>query len=387
MHSIYQVQADAPYDTLEHLGGGSSGSVYRVQLRGTNEHFARKSIKIPPAGRTQRQQTIDKIKEEARIIRRLRNNPHIVEVVSTYEIKTGFSPTFCILLLPVADCDLGSMLEQVDQMSEDDEKRDAIRTMRHWAACLIRATDYMHYNHVKHKDIKPTNILVRGDEIYITDFGIAKDFLPDASSASTAWQVDGTRRYCPPEALNQERRGRASDVFSLGCCLLELATVMITCGQLATLKQAIGRSYGESEESVLRWIYYLFNGLAYRSLRRHNTEDTAHPSTSIDSVVLQHAFMLPALAFTMMDTTASKRITARQLVTLVSVWAKDMYCKKCRLGAPDEDPTLGLHSKFKSRREMEYPEHPENVLEPAFVVPHNWEEAKELWLKDHMWWS
>ncbi|KAJ4376320.1 hypothetical protein N0V83_001603 [Neocucurbitaria cava] len=382
IHSVYERQADAPYDTLESLGGGSSGIVDRVKLRGSNEYYARKSIRIPPAGRTQRDQRITKIKEEARIIRRLRNNPHIVEVVSTYETRAGFNPTFCILLLPIADCDLGSMLEHVDQMVEGEEKRSVIRTMKHWAACLARATDYMHYNCVKHKDIKPSNILVRGDEIYITDFGIAKDFLPDTDSASTAWQAEGTRRYCPPEVLNQGRRGRASDVYSLGCCFLELATVTITCGKLALLKQVVGQTYAESEQRVLRWIYFLFSELAFRSFRRHTTSNNPD-----DDVVLQHAVLLPALAFTMMDSTASKRITARQLVTLISVWDKELYCNSCRVGAPGEDPTLGLHSKFKSRKDLDYPQNPMDALKPDFSpLPESWEDAKMKWLKDHMWW-
>src|SRR6185295_7068579 len=107
--------------------------------------------------------------------------------------------------------------------------------------------------------------------------------------------VDGTRRYCPPEALNQGRRGRASDIFSLGCCFLEMATVMIISGQLGALRQR-DLVYAEKEEHVLRWIYYLFSELAF--LRRNRVEGHGvESSTSTENLLLKHAPPLPALAF------------------------------------------------------------------------------------------
>lgn len=43
-------------------------------------------------------------------------------------------------------------------------------------------------------------------------------------------QTDGliarSRKYCSPEVYDGELRGRASDIFSLGCIFLEMATVM-----------------------------------------------------------------------------------------------------------------------------------------------------------------
>ncbi|ORX98810.1 kinase-like domain-containing protein [Clohesyomyces aquaticus] len=383
IHRTYDNQEDAPFEHLNHLGHGSSGFVDQVQRRASKdkEIYARKCIKLPAQAKSAsrrelRDAKIKKIEEEARIIRQLRNNPHIVEVVETYETTSGHRPLFCIILLPLADRDLGDMITHVGQLPEGEEKNDAIRTMRHWAACLVRATDYMHERRVKHKDIKPGNILVRGEEIWITDFGIAKEFL-EQNSESIATHFEGTRTYCPPEALNNEKRGRASDMFSLGCCFLEMATVMITNGKLEDLKQLRkGMPYAESEQGVLRWIFYLFSIIA-----------TWNPRT----VVLRRAvLLLPAFAFVMMDPNSAQRITARQLVILISVFQEDMFCGLCRKGVPKEDPIHGLHSKFKSRREspeLEYPADPEDVLKPEFQVPANWEAAKKYWLKDHMWWS
>jgi hypothetical protein len=89
-----------------------------------------------------------------------------------------------------------------------------------------------------------------------------------------------------------------------------------------------------------------------------------------------------------MDPKPAQKTIVRQLVILISV-VQDMYCGKCRVGVPKEDPIHGLHSKFKSRgssSELQYPADPENVLKPGFAVLPDWEAAKRYWLKDHMWW-
>ncbi|KAF2464385.1 kinase-like protein [Lindgomyces ingoldianus] len=393
-HQTYRNQEDAPFEYIKLLGRGSGGTVDEVRHRTTKDIYARKCINLPPQAKSTSKQEwraakMKKIEEEARIIRRLRNNPHIVEVVGTYETTDGYRPLFCIILLPLAERDLGDMITHVAQLQEGEEKNDAIRTMRHWGACLVRATNYMHERRVKHKDIKPGNILVRGEEIWITDFGIAKEFL-DQNSESVATHVEGTLTYCPPEALNNKRRGRASDMFSLGCCFLEMATVMITDGKLEDLKQLRkGKPYAESEQVILRWIFYLFSVLAARNLRIAQTTgfQDSMSSTSSDAIVVRHAVLLPAFAFVMMDPNSAQRITARQLVILISVFQEDMYCAKCKVGVPKEDPMHGLHSKFKSRKEspeLEYPPNPEDVLKPGFPVPVDWEAAKRDWLKEHI---
>jgi serine/threonine protein kinase len=398
IHQTYREQHDAPFTYIGLLGRGSGGTVEQVRHKQTSEIYARKSINLPRRtnSRSREAETdakVKKIEEEARIIRRLRNNPHIVEVVETYATTSHNHPLFCIILLPLAENDLKDVITDVGNMQQGPQKDEAIHKMRHWAACLVRATDYMHDRRVKHKDIKPGNILIRGEDIWITDFGIAKDFLEE-DSESSATHVDGTRAYCPPERLEYKRVGKASDIFSLGCCFLEMATVIIADQKLDMLKNLRkenpyfeARPYAEAQKGVLRWIFYLFSVLAARKKLQTNsaTDSTAFHAASDPG----RATLLPAFALLMMDPKSAQRITARQLVILISVLQEDMYCGKCRVGVPKEDPIHGLHSKFKSRAsspKLRYPADPEDVLKPGFEVPTNWEAAKSYWLKDHMWW-
>lgn len=59
-----------------------------------------------------------------------------------------------------------------------------------------------------------------------TDFGIAVDFETMTETFTTGSTVRGTRRYYAPEVAYHGQRGRRSDVYSLGCVFLEIATVL-----------------------------------------------------------------------------------------------------------------------------------------------------------------
>jgi len=87
---------------------------------------------------------------------------------------------------------------------------------------LVSALAFAHAKRIKHEDIKPRNILIKDRQPYLADFGCAKDFSELEHSASVDTLGFGTPVYWPPESLP---RGRAADVFSLGCVFSEMLTV------------------------------------------------------------------------------------------------------------------------------------------------------------------
>lgn len=79
-------------------------------------------------------------------------------------------------------------------------------------------------------DIKPQNILVRRNrsnstglmfEVYVADFGIARSYDKAEEIMTDGW-TSFTRKYAAPEVVQQESRGLAADIFSLGCIFLEM---------------------------------------------------------------------------------------------------------------------------------------------------------------------
>src|SRR4051812_33453150 len=85
------------------------------------------------------------------------------------------------------------------------------------------ALDASHERGVVHRDIKPGNVLIEGERVWLTDFGAGKDL--DARDTRTATgQWVGTVDYVAPELLDGETATPRSDVYSLGCLLFETLT-------------------------------------------------------------------------------------------------------------------------------------------------------------------
>ncbi|MFN7290951.1 MAG: serine/threonine protein kinase [Pirellula sp.] len=90
-------------------------------------------------------------------------------------------------------------------------------------ADLANALGYAHRQRILHRDIKPANLILdRGGAIWVTDFGLARRL--DADGATQAGEVLGTIRYMAPEQIAGGGDARM-DIYSLGLCLYELATL------------------------------------------------------------------------------------------------------------------------------------------------------------------
>jgi hypothetical protein len=225
-HVTFFQKEDVPLVLLSHLGASITAKVDKMLCR-----------RIAVAKKTMRCSRGSTIKDAAREVYHLQNlhHFHIVQLVGSYLQGRDFS----ILMYPVADCHLGTFMEDTADMKDDlsldygevvlEERLDFLS---HSMNCLTSAIAYIHDNTTKHMDIKPQNILVREApfdldkrRVYLADFGLSRSFAAQGHS-----QTDGptsrTPRYCAPEVYQYERRGRSADVFSLGCVFTEILTVI-----------------------------------------------------------------------------------------------------------------------------------------------------------------
>lgn len=85
---------------------------------------------------------------------------------------------------------------------------------------ILLGLQYLHDQGVIHRDIKGANILTTKDgKVKLADFGVSTSTLAGADKEA---QVVGTPYWMAPEIIQLSGATPASDIWSLGCTVIEL---------------------------------------------------------------------------------------------------------------------------------------------------------------------
>ncbi|KAH0548299.1 hypothetical protein GP486_008003, partial [Trichoglossum hirsutum] len=204
-----------PFEPLRFLGHGSFACVEEVRHTSDGAIFARKSIRVLAY---QAANITEAVEREVAIIRKLRH-AHVISIHDVYREPKSIG----IIMSPVADGDLDWFFERC---TDEGFSVQLLSLLRVWFACLSEALVYIHGQNIRHKDIKPGNILVRNELVYFTDFGLARDFDSSMTSSTEGCVLGKTPTYSPPEVISEGKRGRSADIFSLGCVFAEMETLL-----------------------------------------------------------------------------------------------------------------------------------------------------------------
>jgi serine/threonine protein kinase len=281
-----------PFMAGRRLGGGGVGIVHETYLDG-----------IPLAlKRTYTRRLSPHELNEIKILGRMseKRHRHIVELVGSYihQQKGGYE--LGLLIWPVAHADLATVLHDLGflaqcLLSDPPPSRAELDTavepllflappnlkasstwgppyvffvdpvnwqehIRRSIGCIAEAVAYLHKEGIRHKDLKPSQILLSPEGLWLTDFGWSTD-ISEFSHSTTSGGDNITAKYHAPERAKKQPCGRAEDVFALGCIFLEMSYAILPAAKTSNIPRPWSRkgwSFQENLEHCRTWLEPLY---------------------------------------------------------------------------------------------------------------------------------
>lgn len=196
------------------LGKGSFGTVSLGVSKSDGRVFAIKSVDRATSLPAQ----VVALENEIRILRSL-SSPYVVEYLGDDESYEQGHETALFRNLHMEYVPGGTVSELASRRSGSDVDE---RTIRSHTWCIVSALRYVHSRGIVHCDVKGNNVLVgpRPNHAKLADFGSAMEL----SGETSPTVLRGSPLWMAPEVVRGESQGPESDIWSLGCTLIEMVT-------------------------------------------------------------------------------------------------------------------------------------------------------------------
>lgn len=192
----------------EALGKGAFGTVYKGLNLETGETVAIKRVELTGIPAVE----LKGLEKELELLQKL-NHPNIVQYVGAVRSEQHLN----IMLEFIEN---GSLLTILKKFGKFPETLASVYT-----AQILEGLAYLHEQGVIHRDIKAANTLTTKDgEVKLADFGVATLAKAQRASGNMMEGALGSPYWMAPEIITMEGAKPSSDIWSLGCTIIELMT-------------------------------------------------------------------------------------------------------------------------------------------------------------------
>ncbi|KAE8745689.1 hypothetical protein FOCC_FOCC007573, partial [Frankliniella occidentalis] len=196
------------------LGRGAFSSCYQAWDITSGTLMAVKQVSFCRNSVEEQDRVENTVRQELEVLKTLRHE-NIVRMIGATKQSTHFS----MFVEWMAGGSVSGLLERYGAFSE--------RVILNYTQQVLNGLSYLHHKHILHRDLKGANLLVdsTGKHLRIGDLGTAAQLQAARTlSGEFQGQLLGTIAFMAPEVLRGEDYGRSCDIWSVGCCMIEMAT-------------------------------------------------------------------------------------------------------------------------------------------------------------------
>ena len=217
------------YRLLAVLGKGGMATVYQAEQLNVPRQVA---IKVADPGLARLPTFARRFQQEVGALARLEHGPGILPV---YDV--GDEEGLLYLVMPLVTG--GTLKDRLERgAGQPWPPRQALPLVQQ----VLDGLEFAHERGFIHRDVKPSNILLEGERVYLSDFGIAK-LLQEGSDQTllatlTGVALMGTPAYMAPEQALGLPADRRADVYAFGVVLYEVLTGRVPYQALTPMQLA-----------------------------------------------------------------------------------------------------------------------------------------------------